>query len=228
MQGIMGNIKKPVDKEGVTNEAQLKALISQFKPPRSKEEGLAQFEAEQAANKGGMKISDIEKLMPKATPPQVGEVKKPVMPELPKMPEVKQPAGMFDQINSMFGKMKTQSAPMDPSLIGKIKQPEFQKLPMMPDVASEANRRKDTAETTKKTAEAAKVPTAPAPAPALPAGPRAPVTDTSTATLNDVLVALNQLNKTMGQVAAHSENISDASNKTARLAGKASGNRALA
>jgi hypothetical protein len=229
MQGIMGTIKKPVDKEGATNEAQLKALMSQFKQPRSKEEGLAQFEAEQAANKGGFKISDIEKLMPKPAVPNLGEVKKPVIPEMPKMPELKQPAGMFDQINNMFGKMKTPSTPMDPSsLLGKIKQPEFPKLPMMPDVASEANRRKDTAETTKKTAEAAKVPTAPPPAPAVPKGPTAPIVETGNATLNDVLLALNQLNKTMGQVAAHSENISEASNKTARMAGKASGNRALA
>ena len=230
MQGIMGSIKKPVDKEGATNEAQLKALISQFKPPRSKEEGMAQFEAEQSAKKGGINLSDIEKLMPKGMPPQLGEVKKPAIADLmPKMPEIKQPAGMFDQINNMFGKMKTPDNLKDPaSLFGKIKQPEFPKLPMMPDVASEANRRKDTAETTKKTAEAAKAPAAPAPAPAAPKGPTAPVLETGNATLNDVLLALNQLNKTMGQVAAHSENISDASNKTARLAGKASGNRALA
>lgn len=47
-------------------------------------------------------------------------------------------------------------------------------------------------------------------------------------TLNDVVTALNQLNKTMGQVAAHSAEINEASSKTARLAGKATGNRALA
>lgn len=44
-------------------------------------------------------------------------------------------------------------------------------------------------------------------------------------TLKDVLASLQQLNKTMGQVALHSESISDASNKSARLAGKATGNR---
>jgi hypothetical protein len=44
-------------------------------------------------------------------------------------------------------------------------------------------------------------------------------------TLKDVLASLNQLNKTMGQVASHSESISDASNKTARLSSKATGNR---
>jgi hypothetical protein len=150
---------------------------------------------------------------------------------MPKMPEVKPPAGitgMFDQISSMFGKMKTQATPLDPSsLLGKIKQPEFPKLPLMPDVASEANRRKDTAETTRKTAEASRAPE-PTPAPASPKDVTAPMSEADSATLNDVVVALNQLNKTMGQVAAHSENISDASSKTARLAGKASGNRALA
>lgn len=44
-------------------------------------------------------------------------------------------------------------------------------------------------------------------------------------TLKDVLASLQQLNKTMGQVASHSESISEASHKTARLAGKATGNR---
>jgi hypothetical protein len=44
-------------------------------------------------------------------------------------------------------------------------------------------------------------------------------------TLKDVLASLQQLNKTMGQVASHSESISEASHKSARLAGKATGNR---
>jgi hypothetical protein len=151
---------------------------------------------------------------------------------MPKMPEIKQPpgmSGMFDQITSMFGKMKTQATPLDPSsLLGKIKQPEFPKLPMMPDVASEANRRRDTAETTKKTADAAKPVTEKPSIPTTPTDIVSNIAGADNATLNDVLLALNQLNKTMGQVATHSENISDASSKTARLAGKSSGNRALA
>jgi hypothetical protein len=44
-------------------------------------------------------------------------------------------------------------------------------------------------------------------------------------TLKDVLASLQQLNKTMGQVASHSESTAEASHKTARLAGKATGNR---
>jgi hypothetical protein len=63
--------------------------------------------------------------------------------------------------------------------------------------------------------------------PSIPS-PETPATGTGSGdnvTLKDVLASLNQLNKTMGQVASHSESISDASNKTARLSSKATGNR---
>jgi hypothetical protein len=48
------------------------------------------------------------------------------------------------------------------------------------------------------------------------------------ASLNDVLASLNQLNKTMAQVASHSESISESSNKSVRLAKKSTGNRVAA
>ena len=231
MQGIMGTVKKPIDKEGAVNEAQLKELMSQIKIPNLKDQGMSQ--ADQLGKKAGFNFSDIQKLLPQPSAQPKVDIKPPSISELmPKMPEIKQPpgmSGMFDQITSMFGKMKTQATPLDPSsLLGKIKQPEFPKLPMMPDVASEANRRRDTAETTKKTADAAKPVTEKPSIPTTPTDIVSNIAGADNATLNDVLLALNQLNKTMGQVATHSENISDASSKTARLAGKSSGNRALA
>jgi hypothetical protein len=64
--------------------------------------------------------------------------------------------------------------------------------------------------------------------PNVPSSPENPTTGAGSGdnvTLKDVLASLNQLNKTMGQVASHSESISDASNKTARLSSKATGNR---
>lgn len=45
------------------------------------------------------------------------------------------------------------------------------------------------------------------------------------ATLDDVTKLLEQLNKTMAQVASHSANISDASNKTAKNSARATGNK---
>jgi hypothetical protein len=46
--------------------------------------------------------------------------------------------------------------------------------------------------------------------------------------LKDVVASLNQLNKTMAQVASHSESISESSHKSAKLAKKATGNRVAA
>lgn len=46
--------------------------------------------------------------------------------------------------------------------------------------------------------------------------------------LKDVVASLNQLNKTMAQVASHSESISESSNKSVRLAKKSTGNRVAA
>ena len=48
------------------------------------------------------------------------------------------------------------------------------------------------------------------------------------ATLDDVAKLLEQLNKTMAQVAHHSESISEASHKTAKNSAKATGNKNLA
>jgi hypothetical protein len=99
--------------------------------------------------------------------------------------------------------------------MSNIKQPEFPKLPMLPkapevqprkteaEKATEvANRRQadnpDTGDTQRK-----KIETAPE--------------DIQT----KILDALNQLNKTMGQMVAHTSDISETSSKTARYAGKA-------
>ena len=149
--------------------------------------------------------------------------------QAPKMPEVKSmvsgnaPAPKMPDIKGMFGGMMDQMPGQVKSMMSQIKQPEFPKLPMIPNVASEI----------KKTSSA--TPQQPPTSTTAPA-PKSPEAESSAnsasgaadATLNDVVTALNQLNKTMGLVASSSEEIKEASSKTARLAGKATGNRALA
>ena len=127
-----------------------------------------------------------------------------------KMPEVKMPQAPTDMLGQLAGQFKGLTAGMS-----NIKQPEFPKLPMLPkapevqprkteaEKATEvANRRQadnpDTGDTQRK-----KIETAPE--------------DIQT----KILDALNQLNKTMGQMVAHTSDISETSSKTARYAGKA-------
>jgi hypothetical protein len=58
-----------------------------------------------------------------------------------------------------------------------------------------------------------------------PASPASQGGGGDNATLKDVIATLQQLNSTMARVASHSEATAEASHKTARLAGKATGNR---
>ena len=127
-----------------------------------------------------------------------------------KMPEIKMPQAPTNMLGQLEGQFKGLTAGMS-----NIKQPEFPKLPMLPkapevqprktetEKATEvANRRQadnpDTGDTQRK-----KMETAPE--------------DIQT----KILDALNQLNKTMGQMVAHTSDISETSSKTARYAGKA-------
>ena len=55
-----------------------------------------------------------------------------------------------------------------------------------------------------------------------------PMVTAHKATLDDVARLLEQLNKTMVQVASHSESISEASHKTAKNSARATGNKNLA
>jgi hypothetical protein len=61
--------------------------------------------------------------------------------------------------------------------------------------------------------------------PSIPTPPPDSQQSSDNVTLKDVLASLNQLNKTMGQVASHSESISEASYKTAKYSKAATGNR---
>ena len=123
---------------------------------------------------------------------------------------VKMPQAPTNMLGQLEGQFKGLAAGMS-----NIKQPEFPKLPMLPkapevqprkteaEKATEvANRRQadnpDTGDTQRK-----KMETAPE--------------DIQT----KILDALNQLNKTMGQMVAHTSDISETSSKTARYAGKA-------
>ena len=189
-------------------------------PENKTEEFIKDALATMSKNGQTPKMPDLKSMMPKmsdinptAKMPDTSSIMEKLTGSIPqpKMPDIK---GMVD---GMMGQMHNQMK----SMMGQIKQPEFPKLPIIPNVTEEA-RRRESAKTPEPTPTAARSTTeestsTPTPPPA-----------SADATLNDVLTALNQLNKTMGQVAAHSEEIKDASSKTARLAGKATGNRALA
>jgi len=78
-------------------------------------------------------------------------------------------------------------------------------------------------QTTSPTTTAARTPEATA-----PTNPLATSGAQGEVTLKDIHTVLQQLNKTMGQVASHSEAISHHSEKTAKMSAKATGNRTLA
>jgi hypothetical protein len=127
-----------------------------------------------------------------------------------KMPEIKMPQAPTDMLGQLAGQFKGLTAGMS-----NIKQPEFPKLPMLPKAAEVAPRRTEAEKATEATArrqsdnpdtgniQRKKMETAPE--------------DIQT----KILDALNQLNKTMGQMVAHTSDISETSSKTARYAGKA-------
>jgi hypothetical protein len=128
-----------------------------------------------------------------------------------KMPEIKMPQAPTDMLGQLAGQFKGLTAGMS-----NIKQPEFPKLPMLPKAAEAAPKKSQS----QQEAEAAGYKWADN------------TTDNSTTqrkkmetTPEDIqtkiLDALNQLNKTMGQMVAHTSDISETSSKTARYAGKA-------
>ncbi len=96
------------------------------------------------------------------------------------------------------------------SMVKNMKTPDFTKLPALPDVAKgmKASASTDVPEV-KSTAT-----TPPAP--------------TGSSSQDAMLTAINQLNKTNALMLAEMQSINEHSGKTARIAGKASGNRALA
>jgi hypothetical protein len=123
---------------------------------------------------------------------------------------VKMPQAPQNMLGQLEGQFKGLAAGMS-----NIKQPEFPKLPMLPKAPEVAPRKTEADKAAEVTArrqsdnpdtgnlQRKKMETAPE--------------DIQT----KILDALNQLNKTMGQMVAHTSDISETSSKTARYAGKA-------
>jgi hypothetical protein len=127
-----------------------------------------------------------------------------------KMPEIKMPQAPTNMLGQLEGQFKGLTAGLS-----NIRQPEFPKLPMLPK-APEVQPRKT--ETDKATEAAARRQTD-NPDAGVVQGRRIEAAPEDIQT--KILDALNQLNKTMGQMVAHASDISETSSKTARYAGKA-------
>ena len=116
-----------------------------------------------------------------------------------------------DKLSSMFGDIKTKISSSIPKL-------DFSKTPGLNADSIEQARQ----EAIKATSPVANTATTTATNPLLAGATSGEVT------LKDIYTSLQQLNKTMGQVASHSETISQHSEKTARMSAKATGNRTFA
>ena len=116
-----------------------------------------------------------------------------------------------DKLSSMFGDIKTKISSSIPKL-------DFSKTPGLNADSIEQARQ----EAIKATSPVANTATTTATNPLLGGSGSGEVT------LKDIYTSLQQLNKTMGQVASHSETISQHSEKTARMSAKATGNRTFA
>ena len=156
-----------------------------------------------------------------------------------KMPEIKMPQAPTNMLGQLEGQFKGLAASMS-----NIKQPEFPKLPMLPKAPeprfggnqnagaiSLAEIKKNmTKGMSQEDAQTAAEQTAKATARRQADTPDAGVAGVSQSRRGEtapediqtkILDALNQLNKTMGQMVAYTSEISETSSKTARYAGKA-------
>jgi hypothetical protein len=120
------------------------------------------------------------------------------------------PAAPQNMLGQLEGQFKGLAAGLS-----NIKQPEFPKLPMLPK-AAEAPPKKTEAD---KATEAAERRQANNPDVGVSQSKKMETAPEDIQT--KILDALNQLNKTMGQMVAHTSDISETSSKTARYAGKA-------
>ena len=174
-----------------------------------------------AAKKTKDTLTDVTADIPK---PAIAEIA-PKATDETKTPEV----GFFDNITSKFGDMFKNIKMPDFShtaAIDEIKKktasisdikPETKteiKPPMHTVVPPVQPKPKEPERTAKKEETPIKAPE--------------PMVSAHKATLDDVARLLEQLNKTMAQVASHSESISEASHKTAKNSARATGNKNLA
>jgi hypothetical protein len=115
---------------------------------------------------------------------------------------------------NMLGQLEGQFKGLAASM-SNIKQPEFPKLPMLPKAPEVAPRKTEADKAAEVTARR------PADNPDTGDTQRKKMETAPEDIQTKILDALNQLNKTMGQMVAHTSEISETSSKTARYAGKA-------
>lgn len=162
------------------------------------------------------------------------------------VPEAKLPEFMKDMLGSnqdqmqgLISKLKPPSSKAVPgmdqlgSMIGKIKMPEMPKLPAITNVGADASQRRSDDEKKKAMRDEAdanfkKTGKSDTEVYSSKTQSSPNTSSSSEITMKDLHSDLLELNKNIMRMVSHTESISDASSKTARLAGKTTGNRALA
>jgi hypothetical protein len=206
-----GGLSELHGKEAVVPEAKLPEFM---KDMMSQMQGQTKSLADNMSTKGGNPFEQITKqLQSVKMPEQNNNPFEQITKQLQsvKMPEIKIPNAPTDMLGKLEGQFKGLTAGMS-----NIKQPEFPKLPMLPKASDVAPKKSQS----QQEAEAAGykwADTANNNADAQIKKMQATPDDIQT----KILEAINQLNKTMGQMVAHTADISDASSKTAKYAGKA-------
>ena len=187
----VGKIMELHKKEAVVPEAKLPEFM---KDMMSQMQGSAKSLTDNMSTKGGNPFEQITKQLQSVKMPQA-------------------PQNMLGQLEGQF---KGLTAGMS-----NIKQPEFPKLPMLPTAPKiksvsirEIEKNMSQGMSQEAAQEAAENTAA--------GGSQSKKMETSSGDVQTkILEAINQLNKTMGQMVAHTSDISDASSKSARYAGKA-------